>query len=159
MRGHGCRDLLICCKLQFDVIKLAAIKRRNSMPISRREMVGGIATLATTPASAKTDRELVALGNQFDALTRVFDTAYDDAQFEKVENAILNTQAVTMEGLRVKARAACWARVGDLDPASGSTTDERMALSIIRDLIRLFDPKLERPGALQNVFPDDFEQV
>jgi hypothetical protein len=134
------------------------------MPISRREMVGGIASVATTPAGAKTDTELVALGNQFDALTRVFDSAdpWDDvaeAQFAKLESAILNTQAVTMEGLRVKARAACWARLGDLDPASGSTTDARMALSIIRDLIRLFDPKLEQPGALQKLFPDDFEQV
>jgi hypothetical protein len=76
---------------------------------------------------------------------------------DRIESAILNTQAVTMEGLRVKARAACWARLGDLDPASGSTTDERMALSIIRDLIRLFDPKLEQPGALQKIFAD-FEQ-
>jgi hypothetical protein len=134
------------------------------MPISRREMVGGIASVATTPAGAKTDTELVALGNQFDALTRVFDSAdpWDDlaeAQFAKLESAILNTQAVTMEGLRVKARAACWVRLGDLDPASGSTTDARMAPSIIRDLIQLFDPKLEQPGALQKLFPDDFEQV
>src|ERR1700730_8357632 len=59
-----------------------------------------------------------------------------------------------MEGLRVKARAACWARLGDLDPASGSTTDERMALPIIRDLIRLFDPNLEQPGALQTYRED-----
>jgi hypothetical protein len=134
------------------------------LPISRRERVGGIASLAATPAGAKADTELVALGNQFDALTRVFDSAdpWDDvaeAQFAKLESAILDTQAVTMEGLRVKARAACWARLGDLDPASGSTTDARMALSIIRDLIRLFDPKLEQPGALQKLFPDDFEQV
>jgi hypothetical protein len=82
-------------------------------------MVGGIASVATTPAGAKTDTELVALGNQFDALTRVFDSAdpWDDpaeAQFAKLESAILNTQAVTMEGLRVKARAACWVRLGDL---------------------------------------------
>jgi hypothetical protein len=125
-------------------------------------MVAGIATtLTTTPAGAKTDTELVALGNQFDALTRVLDTAdlwgdMADA-LDRIERAILNTQAKTMEGLRVKARAACWARLGDLDPASGSTTDERMALSIIRDLIRLFDPKLEQPGALQKIFAD-FEQ-
>jgi hypothetical protein len=46
------------------------------MPISRREMVAGIATtLTTTPAGAKTDTELVALGKQFDALTRVLDAA------------------------------------------------------------------------------------
>jgi hypothetical protein len=125
-------------------------------------MVAGIATtLTTTPAGAKTDTELVALGKQFDALTRVLDAAdlWGDMAYalDRIERAILNTQAKTMEGLRVKARAACWARLGDLDPASGSTTDERMALSIIRDLIRLFDPKLEQPGALQKIFAD-FEQ-
>jgi hypothetical protein len=124
-------------------------------------MVGGIATLATTPTAANADTELVALGNQFDALTRVLDAAdlWGDMAYalDRIERAILNTQAKTMEGLRVKARAACWARLGDLDPASGSTTDERMALSIIRDLIRLFDPKLEQPGALQKIFAD-FEQ-
>ena len=132
------------------------------MPISRRDMVAGIATtLTTTPAGAKMDTELVALGSQFDALTRVLDAAdlWGDMAYalDRIERAILNTQAKTMEGLRVKARAACWARLGDLDPASGSTTDERMALSIIRDLIRLFDPKLEQPGALQKIFAD-FEQ-
>ena len=84
------------------------------MPISRREMVAGIATtLTTTPAGAKTDTELVALGKQFDALTRVLDTAdlwgdMADA-LDRIERAILNTQAKTMEGLCVKARAACWA--------------------------------------------------
>jgi hypothetical protein len=119
-------------------------------------MVAGIAGLATTPTAAHADTELVALGNQFDALTRVLDTTnlwgdMADA-LDRIERAILNTQAKTMEALRVKARAACWARLGDLDPASGSTTDERMALSIIRDLIRLFDPNLEQPGALQKIF-------
>jgi hypothetical protein len=54
------------------------------------------------------------------------------ARLAEIEEAIVNTQAVTIDGLRVKARAACWARLGDLDPASGSTTDQRMALSIIR---------------------------
>ena len=54
-----------------------------------------------------------------------------------------------MEGLCVKARASCWALLGDLDDASDATTDRRMTLSIVRDLIRLYDPGLERPGALK----------
>jgi hypothetical protein len=39
------------------------------------------------------------------------------------------------------------ALLGDLDPAGAKTLDQRMALSIIRDLIQLYDPRLERPGA------------
>jgi hypothetical protein len=80
MRRHGCRDLLICCNSSRGHQITSTIKRKKLMPISRREMVGGIATLATTPAGAKADTELVALGNQFDALTRVFDSAdsWDD---------------------------------------------------------------------------------
>jgi hypothetical protein len=54
----------------------------------------------------------------------------------------------------VKARAACWALLGDLDPAGQSTTDKRMALSLVRDLIRLYDPGLERPGALEKLVSD-----
>jgi hypothetical protein len=46
------------------------------------------------------------------------------------------------------------ARLGDLDP-TGETTDERMALSIVRDLIRLFAPELERPGALTELARHD----
>jgi hypothetical protein len=67
---------------------------------------------------------------------------------------IVGMEAVTMEGLCVKARAACWALLGDLDPAGQLTTDKRMALSIVRDLIRLYDPGLERPGALKKLVED-----
>jgi hypothetical protein len=131
--------------------------QRTSLIFACSRSTGG----GAKETAANADTELVALGSQFDALTRVLDATdlwgdMADA-LDRIESAILNTQAVTMEGLRVKARAACWARLGDLDPASGSTTDERMALSIIRDLIRLFDPKLEQPGALQKIFAD-FEQ-
>jgi hypothetical protein len=59
-----------------------------------------------------------------------------------------------MEGLCVKARAACWALLGDLNDPAGATTDERMALSIVRDLIRLYHPALEQPGASQQLVKD-----
>jgi hypothetical protein len=45
--------------------------------------------------------------------------------------------AQTIDGLRVKARAACWALLGDLDDGDPSTMDKRIALSIVRDLIRV----------------------
>jgi hypothetical protein len=59
-----------------------------------------------------------------------------------------------MEGLYVKAQAACWALLGDLDPMNESTTDRRMAVSIIRDLVRLHEPGLEQPGALKKLVAD-----
>lgn len=59
-----------------------------------------------------------------------------------------------MEGLRVKARVACWALLGDFDAAGQSTTDKRMALSIVRDLIRLYALGLERLGALTKLVED-----
>src|ERR1700730_18935898 len=103
MRRHGCRDLLICCNSGRGHQITSTIKRKKLMPISRREMVAGIATtLTTTPAGAKTDTELVALGKQFDALTRVLDAAdlWGDMAYalDRIERAILNTQAKTMEG-------------------------------------------------------------
>jgi hypothetical protein len=52
----------------------------------------------------------------------------------------------------VKARAACCARLGDLDDRA--TGGERMSLSIVRDLIRLYDRNLERPGALTQLVED-----
>jgi hypothetical protein len=53
-----------------------------------------------------------------------------------------------MEGLFIKAKIGCWALLGDLEPSAQSSTYERMALSIVRDLMRSNRPDLERPGAL-----------
>jgi hypothetical protein len=116
-----------------------------------------MATTAEEVDSA--DAELAALGHQFEKIERVLDDSNwaDDISFARlaeIEVAILNTQAKTVEGLCVKARAACWALLGDLDPTDGATTDRRMALSIVRDLIRLHDPGFERPGALKELVED-----
>ena len=54
----------------------------------------------------------------------------------------------------MKARASCWALLGDLDPVNGSSLDKGMALSIVRDLIRLQYPHLEKPGALTRLVED-----
>ncbi len=46
--------------------------------------------------------------------------------------------ATTLEGLRVKAVALHWCRGGDLPLSWGAeTTDERLAESIVNDLLRL----------------------
>ena len=72
-------------------------------------------------------------------------------QFSHITAEILTIQAKTIEGLSVKARAACWALLGDLDPTDNMTLDRSMALSIVRDLIRLHDPSLEHPGELKKL--------
>jgi hypothetical protein len=106
------------------------------------------------------DATLIALGRQFDEVTAQIDHAIDHKsdlaagtldQLGLIEAEILSTQAKTIDGLQVKARAACWGLLGDLDVAGQSTTNERMALSIVRDLIRLYDPQLEHPGALKRL--------
>jgi hypothetical protein len=54
-----------------------------------------------------------------------------------VEAAIAATPARTIAGLCVKARAANWSREGLIDPLGEQCTDERMAWSIVRDLMLL----------------------
>jgi hypothetical protein len=108
------------------------------------------------------DAELVALGNKFDEIANALDDAIENKtdlmdlleQLRPIDAALAATSAKSIDGLRVKARAACWSRLGDLDPTDESTTDRRMALSIVRDLIRLYDPGLERPNALQELVAD-----
>ena len=106
---------------------------------------------------------MLALGRDFDVVAQKLDNAiatgidFDDGlleQFDRLDDEIATMQASTMEGLSVKARAACWALLGDLNPTVQSTTDKRMALSIVRDLIRLYAPGLERPGALTKLVED-----
>ncbi len=50
------------------------------------------------------------------------------------------------DGCHRKARAACWALLGD------QVHDRQAAgASVVRDLIRLYDPGLEQPGALKEL--------
>ena len=135
---------------------------RTTARLSRRSILGSLAVspvlaspTLTTEASA--GAHLLALARQFDALAAQIDYAIENGsdiaqdilyQFSHIEAEIVATPATTIDGLRVKARAACWALLGDLDSADQSTTDKRMALSIVRDLIRLHDPNLERIGAV-----------
>jgi hypothetical protein len=134
-----------------------------SYELSRRAVIGSLAASPIMPAglalakSTLVDAKLTELGRQFHELVTQFDDqdrapAYFTDEFftrlNRVEAEILSTPARSIEGYRVKARAACWALLGDIDPHSGTTTDRRMALSIVRDLIQQYDPELEQPGAL-----------
>jgi hypothetical protein len=142
---------------------------KHNIFISRRAALGSLAAspfLSTViPASnvASVDADLLELGLNFDATVARLDHAIANGtdvdwqvldELTRLDAEIVATQAFTMDGLCVKARAACWALLSDLDPAGQPTTDKRMALSIVRDLIRLSEPGLERPGALKNLVKD-----
>ena len=121
--------------------------------LSRRDVVSGIAATpavaaAGFTAAASLDASLMALGVQFDEIVSALDSAIEQKghfsalntllpRFDAIEDAILATQATTMRGLQIKARAAHWALLGDLELAAQTTTDQRMSLSIIRDLMNL----------------------
>lgn len=134
--------------------------------VSRRAAIGSLATsllvLGASPvlATSHADAHLLALGRDFDAAAAKLDSVLADGgdphwrlfdELTRLDTEIVATQAVTMEGLCVKARAACWALLGDIDAEGQETTDKRMALSIVRDLIRLSAPDLERPGAITSL--------
>jgi hypothetical protein len=128
--------------------------------LTRRAAVAAIAAGAPTFASGAPrhpDAELIELGRQFEEITAALDR--DDAEpaldrLAVIEPAIIAMPATTIEGMRVKARAACWAMMGDFEDLSGPTTDVRMARSIVRDLIRLYDPDRERPGAVRDLLAE-----
>ena len=134
--------------------------------VSRRAALASLATssllVGTSPAFATSDADayLLALGRDFDATSAKLDSVLADGrdpswklleELTRLDTEIVATQAVTMEGLCVKARAACWALLGDIDAEGQETTDKRMALSIVRDLIRLSAPDMERPGAMTSL--------
>jgi hypothetical protein len=139
---------------------------REGTFLTRRATLGSLAAspllvIAKHVAATLTDEaHLLALDQDFHVVAARLDYAiaagidFDDRlvdQLGRLSAEIALTQASTMEGLFVKARAACWARLGDLDDFDDMTIDGRMALSIVRDLIRLYDPRLERPGALKQL--------
>jgi hypothetical protein len=134
--------------------------------LSRRQLVMALtvppiaAHGSPTITSSLADADLINLGRQFDEAAAQIDYAISHAKviqdgvlerFSRIEAEILSWQSKIVEGRRVKAQAACWALLGDLDPSDQSTTDTRMVLSIVRDLIRLYDSHLENPGALKKL--------
>jgi hypothetical protein len=75
-----------------------------------------------------------------------------DRRCDIVEEMIA-TAAGSLDGIRAKARVACSNRLGDLEEAvfssSAEHNDKTLENSILRDLIRLYDPHMEHKGAVQ----------
>ena len=137
--------------------------------LSRRSALfsAGLLSLLGQTHAETGDFKLIGLGRQFDAVAAKLDRAIEHGlnidwsdleDFGCIVDKIVVTPATTIDGLCVKARVRCWARLGDLDDHGEQSTDEdRMALSIVRDLIRLRYPDLERPGALTELVRESEE--
>jgi hypothetical protein len=121
---------------------------RENQKLSRRAVVGGLAIGSTLSAASgaavlnSPDAELIALGRQLDSIPAALDRAseYDEAmvlleQIDILSNAIVTTPAKTLQGLYVKARATAWALQDDPDPMKESSINNRVAASIVRDLL------------------------
>jgi hypothetical protein len=126
---------------------------RNDRKISRRTVISSMAAASTLAGSGNTaeanhvDGELLALGQQLETLREALDHASDhDAAMaildgvDSVSTAIVLAPAQTLQGLYIKARATAWSLEHDcglLDPTKEATLNDRVAASIIRDLLRL----------------------
>jgi hypothetical protein len=124
--------------------------------LSRRAVVGGMAatpTLSTSTIAAElssSDRKLTALGLQLDSVQAALDHANDRdeamlllSRIETLSAEIVKTPASAIHGLYIKARATAWALEYDcglFDPTKESTINDRIAASIIRDLLKLGAP-------------------
>jgi hypothetical protein len=95
--------------------------------------------------SAATDSALLALGRWFDSIAAQLDDHGLDTDWDTL------MPATTIEGLCVKARVGCWTLLGDFESADKSAAGAQMAFAIMRDLIRLRHPHLEKPGAVKRL--------
>ena len=120
---------------------------KQNTSISRRAAINSfaasplLAIVMLAAAASSADARLIALGRDHEvaaaqldfAIERGTDVAWD--VLEKPDHAgaeILKIQAKTIDGFRVKARAAWWALLGNLDYANDTTLANSMALSIVQ---------------------------
>src|SRR5438105_1686390 len=104
--------------------------------VSRRSVLGSLAaaSMSGSPGlsaeSSSADAHMLCLGREFVAVAAQIDDAINggseltDALLERLSRLdaeIVATPATSIDGLRVKARAASWALLGDLDDPSDAT--------------------------------------
>jgi hypothetical protein len=129
------------------------LSRRSVVCSAALPVVGAFGTTEL----AQPDAHLLALSRQFELASTQLDdemkppSRIDLVLFGRVHDEIAETPATTMEGLCAKARAGCWTLLGDFESVDNSAAGARMAFSIMRDLIRIHAPHLERRGALKRL--------
>ena len=142
-------------------MKLSSRERRGVARVRVRQLEGrvlekmGHRLRRLTETAMKTgDQRLLALEQEF--LVGVecqFTDEFNVDRWNGIIEAMIDTNADSLEGIRAKARIACSNRLGDLDEVVNwldvPTPDKTLENSILRDLIRLYDPHLERKGAVQ----------
>ena len=129
--------------------------------LSRRTLTSWLAILCcagfSSEVHAQSDARLIKLGRQFDNVASNIDLAVGGQKelclsmlqhMDELANAIESQSAITLDGLRVKARIAAWALMGDLEARQDCALAQDMSRSILRDLIRNFDSNCQRPGAV-----------
>lgn len=91
------------------------------------------------------DAGLIHLGEELEASWQteeaLSDASADDLEAaldrsKKIVDAICKMPATSLEGLRIKSRAVLWCHCGEFE-GFGGTTDEKLAASIVRDLLVL----------------------
>lgn len=130
------------------------------MPLSRRSVFTGLSACCVAPGTISTgdsDSVLSELEREFKAIASTIDRAIDGRaelteamllRLDLITHAIDEQSATTLDGLRVKARVAAWALLGDLDAQQDSELAQQMSSSIVCDLIRKFEPDHEKPGSI-----------
>ena len=123
-------------------------------------MIAGLAAVPAAAAQAKdsadvlssVDSALIQLGERFDDLAAQIGPYMPHRQWmrefpEMVDTlkAIETEKAKSMSGMFVKARAVSWLLLGYLDPTDDNTFEQRLSLSVVKDLILLNDPSLYSP--------------
>jgi hypothetical protein len=119
---------------------------------SRRAFAFGLAAMPTSSVLPTTavaelnppDSELLAMGRELFSIQAALDHAGEHAQaiallerIDLVTTAIADMPATTIQGLFIKALATSWSLIDDFDPKEGVSSDMRLVLSILYDLIRL----------------------
>jgi hypothetical protein len=148
-------------KVQESTLLTAMLSRRFAL---KSIATAAILSSALGPANASAaDSHLLFHGREFDEIAAQIDRSIEEGmdlpdalheRFEYVWNVIESTPGTTLEDLQVKARLACWCLLGDLNTPENATGHKRMALSILRDLIRMHRPEMEKPGALAKLVED-----
>lgn len=75
-------------------------------------------------------------------------------QLDQLTNSITEAEAKTIDGLRAKARIVCDEQMGDFSWVNDSRQNHDLMRSIVRDIIRIYDPDLEDRTAFARLMED-----
>jgi hypothetical protein len=92
------------------------------------------------------------LKDRLDSNEHVDETFWSELRF--IADQLVELRATTPQEYFAKAKAAAWARLGDLDPPRTGTLDTKIAIAVLRDIILQHDSTLYDPGALRRMYAE-----